>query len=696
MAAGRFQKILEPGYIGTVRTRNRILKTGASPGSLPSENGEVPEMCKDYYEALARGGAGIVTVAGGSVQYPIPVTPMPRFRVDDDKFIPSLKELADVIKKHDCPAFLQLMNSSPMRRLLPPGSISISSSALTKDELPVGEFSPTRALSIEEIQLMVKLFADIAERAHKAGFHGVEINGGCNHFLNSFLSRFWNRRDDAYGAGSLVSRAKIYTDLIKEIKLRNGKDFAVIALFNGAEPRLKNGITSEESQQLAKLFQAAGADAIHIRVEFYKSFLDSNLRDSTHFPDIAMYPEIPHPLGADIDTRLHGPGGWIPLAAAVKGAVTIPVIGVGRLDAALGEKFIIEGKIDFVSLNRRLMADHEYPNKVAAGEMDNITPCTGCFTCFDSMERRGPALCQVNASLCKEKEFEIKPATKKKKVMIIGSGPAGMEAARVAASRGHQVLLYEKESKLGGSAPLAQMVKGFERENLISFIDYLKRQMVKLGVEVKTDTVVDKAFVKEVNPDVVLIATGGTHNIPKIPGIDSSKVVNGKSLHQQLKRYLKYFSPRTLRWLTNFYMPVGKNVVVIGGGLHGCQTAALLVNRGRKVTILEQGDSIGDGLLIIMVKPLIINWLLEKGTSMLTGVKYERITDQGITISTKDGKQQTIVADTIVTALPMLPNVELEKSLKGIVPEVYSIGDCREPQLIVNAVADGSRIAHLI
>ncbi|MFH1031551.1 MAG: FAD-dependent oxidoreductase [Chloroflexota bacterium] len=695
MANTRFQKLLEPGYIGSVRTRNRMLKTGAQPGFFPSPDGNVTQQLKDYYNALARGGAGIVTVAGGGVQFPKGSTLPGRYRVDDDKFIPGLKELAQTIQKYECPAFLQLMSQGPMRRLQPPGSISVGASAITKDEIPVAEFSPVRELSIAEIEEIVKGFADIAERAHKAGFQGIELNGGCNHLLNSFLSRFWNKRRDAYG-GSLENRAKIYIDIIKEIKRRNGKDFAVIALFNGAEPRLANGITSEESQELAKLAQAAGADAIHVRVEFYTPYTDPAIRDSTHFPDIALYPEIPVPLGADIDTSQHGRGGWVPLAAAVKKAVPIPIIAIGKLDAEIGEKIIRQCLVDFISLNRRLMVDHDYPNKIITGKLDEIVPCTGCFTCFDANERRQPPLCQVNAALGREGEFEIKPADKKKRVMVIGGGPAGMETARVAALRGHSVMLYEKESKLGGSIPLAAMVKGFEREDILSLISYLSSQMGKLGVDVKLGKEVDRSVVEQVKPDVLVIATGGTHNVPALPGINSHKVVSSKALHKQLKGYLKFFGPKTLHRLSKFWMPIGKQVVIMGGNIQGCQVAAFLVKRGRKVTIVETADKIGDGLLIVMVKPLLLDWLGKKGTTMITEAKYDEVTDKGLTITTKDGKKQTIEADTIITALPLLPNTEFIKSLGKVVPEVYAIGDCNEPRLIVNAIADGSKIGRAI
>jgi 2,4-dienoyl-CoA reductase (NADPH2) len=197
-------------------------------------------------------------------------------------------------------------------------------------------------------------------------------------------------------------------------------------------------------------------------------------------------------------------------------------------------------------------------------------------------------------------------------------------------------------------------------------------------------------------PDVLIIATGGTHEIPEIPGINRRNVVTSKALHQRLKGFLRFFSPRVLRWLTKFWMPLGKRVVIMGGNIQGCQTAEFLVKRGRKVTIVDTAKEIGDGLLETFIKPHLLNWLDEKGVTMLSGVKYEKITDKGLTITTNEGKRKTFKADTIVTAMPLQPNTELLKSLDGIVPEVHAIGDCKEPRLIVDAIADGARIARAI
>jgi 2,4-dienoyl-CoA reductase (NADPH2) len=692
----RYVKLLEPGKIGSLHLKNRMVKMGAQPGSVVSTDGSVPAILKDYYEAVAGGGAALVTAGGGIIEVIPSGANLTRFRVDDDKYIPSLKDLAQTIRKHDCPALLQLMGRGPARRHLDFGVESKAASSLTQEELPLPYFAPTRELTVAEIEQFVELFASTAERAQKAGFQGIELNSANNHLLNTFLSRVWNKRQDAYGCSSLENRAKIVTDIIREIKKRNGPEFVIISLINGMELGLEKGITPEESCGIARILQTAGADAIHVRVHFYNRPLHTEDRISTEFPDIAMYPEVPFPLGQGVDTHLNGAGGWTPIAGMIKKSVSIPVISVGRLDADLGEKLIREGAIDFINLNRRIMADYEYPRKISEGRIKDIRPCTGCYTCFDNGEHHLAPLCMVNAALGHEQSYEIKPAGKKKRVLIAGGGPAGLEAARVAALRGHDVTLFEKQSFLGGSLPVAAMVKGFEREDFLGFVDYLKTQIVSLGVEIKLGREVNRVLVEQIKPDVLIIATGGLHNIPDIPGINNSKVITSKTLHGQIKSYLKFFNPKTLNRLSHYWMPVGKRVVILGGGIHGCQTAAFLVKRGRKVTILETGDSIGKGLLETNIKTLLLNWLTAKGTDMLSGVKYLEITNNNISISIKDGQKQVIPADTILTALPLLPDTSLLRSFEGQANEVYSIGDCHDPQLTVNAVADGSRIGRLI
>jgi 2,4-dienoyl-CoA reductase (NADPH2) len=688
----KFQKLLEPGYIGSVRTKNRIMKNGTHLFyDTKADHGHMNDRNVAFYESLARGGTGLIV----GTSSPLIDGDVPGFRIDRDEYIPGFSKLADAIHKYDCPAFIQLFHLGPMSPLFFKAPAGLAASSIPKSESPRPNFEVARELTIPEIQDIVERFAKAAVRIQKAGFEGIELNGATNHLLNTFLSRAWNKRHDAYGADSLESRARIVVEIIREIKRLNGKGFAVIALINGAEVGLKQGITVEESQGFARMFQEAGADAIEVRAEFYMRPEDDQRRDSTHFPEIYFFPEPPKVLGGNIDRSRHGAGANMPLAAAIKKVVSVPVINVGRLDPELGEKGIRRGIMDFISLNRRLLADPELPNKIAAGRLEDVRPCTACLTCFDLGEHAQPVHCQVNAALGREREYEIKAAKRKKRVMVIGGGPAGMEAARVAALRGHDVMLYEKEPRLGGSLPLAAMVKGFEREDILGLIRYLKTQITKLGVKINLGVEVNRALIKQIKPDVLIVAAGGVHNVPKLPGINRRNVVTSRDLHRKLKSYLKFFGPKFLRWLTKFWMPLGKRVVIMGGSVQGCQTAEFLVKRGRKVTIVDTAKEIGDGLLETLVKPHLLMWLSDKGVNMVAKVKYEKITDKVLTI-TKKGKRETIEADTIVTAMPLLPSNEFFKSLKRSASEVYAIGDCKDPHLIIDAIADGSRIARTI
>jgi 2,4-dienoyl-CoA reductase (NADPH2) len=270
-----------------------------------------------------------------------------------------------------------------------------------------------------------------------------------------------------------------------------------------------------------------------------------------------------------------------------------------------------------------------------------------------------------------------------------------MEAARVAAIRGHDVTLYEKSSKLGGYLDLAALIKGLEIEDLPSIVRYFKTQLDKLGVETKLGTEVNSALIEQVKPDVVIVATGGMLTMPEISGINNKNVVTTPALHRQVKPFLKLFGPRMLGWLTRFWLPIGKKVVIIGSGLHGCEVAEFLIKRGRKVTIVDTAETIGEGMIDFRLG-LFLDWYDKKGGVMITGVKDMRITEEGLVITTKDGETQTLQADSVIPTSPLEPNTGLLKSLEGKVPEVYAIGDCREPRMMVDAIADGWKIANEI
>ncbi|MFC1901999.1 FAD-dependent oxidoreductase [Chloroflexota bacterium] len=688
-----FEKLLEPGYIGKVRTRNRIIKTASGSGLIEND-GTCGERIMGWYEAMAKGGAGLIIFETNSVEHPRGNhRPPSTSHLSDDKYIPSYTETVKRVHKHGCPFFIQLMHSGPWfapNQGIEPGD-RIAASAISTEELPGSAFIPTRGLSLAEVEEQIEIFVQAAVRAQKCGFDGVEVNGSHYHLINSFLSGFWNRRHDQYGGDSLENRARFMTTIIREIKKRCGQDYPVDTLINAVEYGLpQGGITLEEAKVFAQLLQEAGADSIQLRAAGFGEFNGILHLDRFFYPELLKDVTVP-----ELDWSRQGKAVSVPLAAAIKQAVSIPVYVASRLDAELGEEFLRAGKLDFVGMTRRILADPEYPNKVAEGRLEDIAPCTGCLYCWETRGSNVPFKCRINAALGREYEYEIKPAEKKKKVLVAGGGPAGMEAARVAALRGHEVTLCEKEPRLGGLVPLAAMVKGFKLNNLLELVEYLKLQVKKTGVKVKLGTEVNDSVIKELQPDVLVVAVGGAYATLDIPGINRRKVVKSGDLHHQLKFFVKIFGVNLLAKLTKLWMPLGKRVVIIGGALHGCQLGEFLVKRGRKVTVIETAAKLCEGMLSDDPWRL-SRWFARKSVVTMAGVKYEEITDQGLVVTTKEGERKTLEADNFAIALPLVQNNDLVKSLEGKVAETHNAGSCTRPGYIADAIADGAEVGHKI
>ncbi len=696
MANKRFERLLEPGKIGPVTTRNRIVKTGAAMLYWNENDTSVVPRMKAVYEALAKGGVGLLIVESPTIDYPFGRRWAQRYRIDDDKYIKGLAELVQLIHKHGCPTFMQMNHDGPWQSTWGPQPIipspPIGASAVSLPSPMDFHNEPPRPLSVEEINALVDKFASAAFRGQQAGFDGVDINAGSSHLLHNFLSPFWNRRQDAYG-GSRENRARFLVEIVQEIKRRCGEDFPVSVCINGIEIGRVMGlrddqcITPEDSMATARLLQLAGADAIHVRSHWLGRHTSSFLTESLFYPDAPVPPEE---IPAAYDFSRRGAGANLRLAAGFKKELSIPVMVVGRMGTELGEQALREGKADFIGMTRRLFADPELPNKLAAGRLDDIVPCTACTTCIDASHTKR---CRINAALGTEDLWEHGRAERKKKVLVVGGGPAGMEAARVAALRGHKVSLYDEAPALGGSLPLAAFVKGLEIEDIPGIVRYLKRQIRKLGVKVTLGQQLDEELIEVLNPDAVILATGGRPAVPAIPGINNPRVLKAADLHRRAKPLARFFGPSTLNRLTKLWMPIGKRVVVIGGAIQGCELAEFLTKRGRKVTIVDTGEIRGQGMIGHLQQQLFV-WFEQKGVVLLPSVTNIEITSKGMTLTDKDGKRQTIEADTIIPALPLQPDTSLLEKLKAIVPEVYAIGDCRQPQLIVDAIADGARIAH--
>jgi 2,4-dienoyl-CoA reductase (NADPH2) len=680
-----FAKLLTPGRIGKLTIKNRILKTCGGAEDVSGGN-------KVFLAGIARGGAGLIIWGDVAVEYPLGVTvPITPRRLEDDQNIEVFSEIAEAVHKHGCPIFMQLFHAGP-QAFLEKGLQTVSSSSLTEHEASelTASMQP-RELTIVEIEDLVDKFAATAVRAQKAGFDGVEVNGARMHLINSFLSRAWNKRQDRYGCASLENRTRFFVEIIREIKKRTGQDFPVSTLINGIEVRIDQGITIEEAQGIAAILQTAGADAIHVRAFGYHGFqsIDASPRG-------VYYSENAKPLPKELDWSHRGRGAMTPLAAAVKKVVSIPVITVGGLDPVIGESVLREGKADFIGICKGLMADPEISNKIESGRFSDIAFCADCGDCARALFTMGrtpeprPIRCRINGALGRDQEYEILPAQKKKKVLVVGGGPAGMESARVAAIRGHEVVLFEKEHRLGGLLPWVALIKGLDVDaDAMALARYLENQISRLGVEIRLGKEFNASVMREVNPDAVLLAPGRVPTIPAIPGIDRSNVISIEALYDRMKPDLHLIEPGIMRWMSSYWESVGANVVIIGGTIEGSGLAEFLAERCRKVTLVDIDTIWGD-------EPLLRSSSMEKVVRM-PRVQYEEITDAGLIVTSDDGKRQIIRADTIITATSPRLNTELFKEIEGQVPEIYLIGSQDdEPGSIMNAIGNGYRTAKAI
>ena len=647
-------KLFEPGKISKLSLKNRIVMAPLGIGGLGISDlgGRLSQRGIDYYAARAKGGVGLIITGGTRVSREIEYSPdVPaNLRIDNGTYIAlsALSEFADAIHDYGAKAAIQLTPGQGRCARL---GLIRSLGAVGPSALPC--FSDpsimTRELTIKEIERLVSAFGFAAEIMRNAGIDAVEINARGGYLLDEFMTSLWNKRTDKYG-GDLDGRLRFLLEIIESIRKGAGADFPIIVKYCLTH-YLAGGREINEGIKIARKLEAAGVDALGVSAGCYET----------------MYWFIP--------TMHQPPGCMVDLAERVKQAVHIPVIAMGRLgNPDLAEQVLQEGKADFVAEGRALLADPDWSNKVREKRYEDIRPCIGCYKCMERLAQLKYLSCAVNPAAGMEREFTIKPAEKRKSVLVIGGGPGGMEAARIAALRGHKVSLLEKNNELGGSL-IPGSVPHFKQEHR-SLINYLSTQIKKLGVEIKLATEATPELIQEKKPEVVFIATGSTPIIPDIPGAEKKNVVTAIDLLSGKRQ-------------------AGESVVVLGGGLVGCETALYLAQKGKKVTIVEILDSVmGD--MHTALRQHMQKLFADTRVEILTGARCLEITDKGMAITHKGDNNSTLEADTIVLAVGLKPNNGLLDMLRDRVPEVYSIGDCVEPRKVIDAIWEGFRTARLV
>jgi 2-enoate reductase len=514
-----------------------------------------------------------------------------------------------------------------------------------------------RELTTGEVEQLVRDFEFSAEIIRMADIDAIEIHGHAGYLWDQFLTPLWNKRTDKYG-GDLNGRLTFTLELIEAIRRGAGPDFPILLKY-ALTHYMEGGRDIKEGLEIARRLEAAGVNALTINAGCWETYTWAE-------------PSTYRPRGLTVD-----------LCEMAKKVVNIPIIAVGKLGyPELAESVLQEGKADYISLARYLLADPEWPNKVKEGRTEDIIPCLGCDEGCVGRIRKGKVIsCSVNPATGFERQLTIIPADKKKSVLVIGGGPAGMESARVSALRGHKVTLWEKEDKLGGQL-IAAAVPDFKDDYKL-LIDYLSTQIRKVGVTVELKKEATLALIQSFNPDVVFIATGATHEVPDIDGIQKG-IEKGRVIT----------AVDTLLG----EQEVGKTVVVIGGGLIGCETGLYLGQRGKKVTVVKGRaiytlpDDMPWGNALDLVK-----LLDDHDVKILDNTHVLRITESGVDLVNQQGEEVPLVADTVVIARGMKPNNKiLAETLRNKVSEVYVIGDCVRPRMVLNAIWEGYRTARLI
>ncbi|MEW6667327.1 MAG: FAD-dependent oxidoreductase [Thermodesulfobacteriota bacterium] len=617
---------------------------------LCAEDGQVTQRLIDYYVARARGMAALIITQVTKVHSGFQIAF--QARLDHSKFIPAMKRLADAVHAEGVPILVQLQHGGPND--LPP----VSPSGIPCMTQFHGIVTPDR-MSLRDIEEMRDCFIEAGVRAQQAGFDGIQLSGVANYLLEQFFSPRMNERDDRYG-GSLERRMTMALEIVRGIRGRCGPRF-VIGYGMLADELMPGGIGLEQSVPFALALEQDGVDFIDVRVGHHETFVTSE-RGTGH-------------------SKQQSRNGIWKYSEQFKKVLKVPVFCAtqGCYEPVLWEDALQKGQTDVIQIGKPFLSDPELPRKVLHGKSQDIRRCVLCLNCLD-LENDRIAECAINPETGREAAYAIKKTDHPKKVLVVGGGPGGLEAARVAALRGHAVTVVEKEEELGGNLRILGLCAG--NDLYLAFRDWLVLQCSHAGVEFRLRLEATPRFVAEMQPDVVVVATGAHEPvIPPITGIEKPHVVSPEDV-------------------LTAKVSLGKNVVVLGGGLIGVDTAYTIAVRGlaEHVTILEPQPvpELARDMSILNRTYMMMVLLPKYKLDGHTGVRIEEITRRNVVMVDSEGRRQRIKADTVVNAVGYHSNMDLYKQLKGEDREIHAIGDCVKARKVAEAVYEGARIAREI
>ncbi|MDE2436308.1 MAG: FAD-dependent oxidoreductase [Sphingomonadales bacterium] len=684
MTSNLYPHLLSLGRIGSMELRNRIAVT-AMGVSLSEPDGTVGERLIAYHEEQARGGAGLIISGVAGVAWPIGAVAINQTAISDDRFLPGLTRLCERVHQHGAKIAAQLHHGGLVAGFShaafghplwapaypPPPKGNFTDYFLMEELAPLAgmKMPAIKVLEKVDIDLVVEQFGAAARRAKAAGFDGIEIHAGHGYLLSSFISPSTNSRTDEYG-GSLENRARLALDVLKAVRAAVGPDFPVWVKVDTREVGKPNGITPDLAKEFARMVEANGADAITATT--YHETGDGKLHSESHTP--------------------HVPGWNLEATAALRSAVSIPVLGSGRVEPEVADRAIGKGELDFVAMGRKLLADPFLPAKLTAGEPDKVRPCIYCYTCISAIYMGGVARCAVNPRL----GFEYMPepqATQPRHIAVVGGGPGGMESARRLAALGHRVTLIERSDRLGGTLRFASLA--YEANERI--LDWLRREVEEAAITVRLGTEATPALLRQLGVDEVIVATGAVRGMPAISGNDLPHVFSGDDMRKMmfgesseaLKRKTGLFTRLAtkvgaatgatanlalVRKATHAWMPLGERVVIIGGELVGLELAEFLGERGRTVTVIEEAPRLGKGLTLVRRMRLLAE-LAEHGTKLHGGASGIAIEPEAVRFTDATGSERAIAADTVIVAKGAEGDLTLANELESSGFTVHAIGD---------------------